>query len=67
MKWFQKARAFFREMVGELKKASWPGWRELRCSTLTVLIGIVLLGVFVGAVDMSLYHMVDLLMRCVGR
>ena len=67
MKWFQKARAFVREMVGELKKASWPGWRELRRSTLTVLIGIVLLGVFVGAVDMSLYHMVDLLMRCVGR
>ena len=67
MKWLKKARAFCREMIGELKKASWLGWRELRQSTVKVLIGIILLGVFVGAVDMSLYHMVDLLMHCVGR
>ncbi|MBP5191007.1 MAG: preprotein translocase subunit SecE [Opitutales bacterium] len=62
MKWFKKARAFCKEMVEELKKASWPSWQELRKSTVTVLVGIVLLGAFVGAVDISLYHMVDLLM-----
>lgn len=67
MERFKKARAFCQEMIGELKKTSWSGWRELCQSTVNVLIGIVLLGVFVGAVDMSLYHMVDLLMHCVGR
>ena len=67
MKWFKKARDFCREMIGELRKASWPGWQELRQSTVKVLIGIVLLGFFTGAVDVSLYHMVDLLMRCMGR
>ena len=67
MKWLKKARAFCREMIGELKKASWSGWRELRQSTVKVLVGIILLGVFVGAGDMSLYHMVDLLMHFVRR
>ena len=42
MKWLKKARAFCREMIGELKKASWPGWRELRQSTVKVLVGIIL-------------------------
>ena len=54
-------------MVDELKKASWPGWRELRESTVAVLLGIVFLGLFVSLVDFSLFQMVDLLMHCVGR
>ncbi len=56
-----------REMIGELKKASWPGWRELRRSTVIVLLGIIFLGLFVSLVDFSLFQMVDLLMHCVGR
>lgn len=54
-------------MVDELRKASWPGWRELRESTVAVLLGIVFLGLFVSLVDFSLFQMVDLLMHCVGR
>ncbi|MGX8717253.1 MAG: preprotein translocase subunit SecE [bacterium] len=54
-------------MVDELKKASWPGWRELRESTVAVLLGIIFLGLFVSLVDFSLFQMVDLLMHCAGR
>lgn len=64
---FKKIRVFVREMVDELKKASWPSWRELRESTLVVLLGIIFLGLFVSLVDFSLFQMVDLLMHCVGR
>ena len=64
---FKKIRVFGREMVDELRKASWPGWRELRESTVVVLLGIVFLGLFVSLVDFSLFQMVDLLMHCVGR
>lgn len=67
MKIFKKVRLFMREMIGELKKASWPGWRELRRSTVIVLLGIIFLGLFVSLVDFSLFQMVDLLMHCVGR
>ncbi len=64
---FKKIRVFGREMVDELKKASWPGWRELRESTVAVLLGIIFLGLFVSLVDFSLFQMVDLLMHCAGR
>lgn len=67
MKFLKKVRSFLREMVEELRKASWPGWRELKESTVAVLLGIIFLGVFVSLVDFSLFQMVDLLMRCVGR
>lgn len=64
---FKKIRIFNREMIDELKKASWPSWRELRESTVVVLIGIVFLGCFVSLVDFSLFQIVDLLMNCVAR
>lgn len=64
---FKKVRIFMREMADELKKASWPGWCELRKSTIAVLLGIVFLGLFVSLVDFSLFQMVDLLMHCAGR
>ena len=35
----------------ELKKCSWPTWDELKGSTLVITISIVLLGLFVYAVD----------------
>jgi preprotein translocase subunit SecE len=67
MKIFKKIRLFGREMVEELKKASWPSWHELRESSLVVLLGILFLGFFVSMVDFSLFQMMDLLMRWVGR
>ncbi len=67
MKIFQKARVFGREMVEELRKASWPSWGELRKSSVGVLLGIFFLGIFVSMVDFSLFQIVDLLMRCVNR
>ena len=67
MKIFKKIRTFVREMVEELRKASWPNWRELRESTIAVILGIIFLGVFVSLVDFSLFQIVDLLMHCVSR
>lgn len=54
-------------MVEELKKTSWLNKVDLWRSTVKVLIAIVLLGLFVSAVDLSLFHVVDLLMCCVNR
>ncbi len=48
------------EMVGELKKASWPNRKELRDSTIVVLVGIAVLGVYVSVVDFSLFQVVQL-------
>ncbi|MDR1665890.1 MAG: preprotein translocase subunit SecE [Puniceicoccales bacterium] len=62
---FRKARGFTKELFEELKKASWPNAKELRESTVMVLVGIVLLGVFVSLVDFSLFQIVSLCMKVV--
>lgn len=57
---FRSTRIFFGEMVDELKKASWPTWKELRDSSVVVIVACVLLGLFTSITDFSLYQVVDL-------
>ena len=61
LRFFSNTRNFVREMVDELKKASWPTKSELRDSTLVVIVASLLLGLFTSISDFSLYQVVDLL------
>ncbi len=57
---FRSIRIFTGEMIDELKKATWPTRSELRDSTIVVIIGAVLLGLFTSISDFALYQVVDL-------
>ncbi len=57
---FRAIRIFSSEMAGELKKATWPTWLELRDSTLVVIVAVIILGVFTSIADFSLYQVVNL-------
>jgi preprotein translocase subunit SecE len=57
---FRSTRIFFGEMIGELKKASWPSRLELRDSTIVVIVATVVLGLFTSICDFALYQVVDL-------
>ena len=57
---FRSIRIFWSETITELKKASWPSLRELRESTVVVLVAVILLGAFIGIADFSLYQVVNL-------
>jgi preprotein translocase subunit SecE len=57
---FRSIRIFSGEMVGELKKATWPTRLELRDSTLVVIIAVVILGVFTSITDFSIFQVVSL-------
>ena len=58
---FTSTRLFYKEMLIELKKASWPSRTELRDSTIVVLVATVILGSFIALTDFSLMNGVDLL------
>jgi preprotein translocase subunit SecE len=58
---FQSTRIFVGEMIGELQKATWPTRRELRDSTIVVIITVILLGIFTSISDFSVYQVVNLL------
>lgn len=55
---FRSVRIFWGETTTELRKVSWPTRKELRDSTLVVIIGVGLLGAFVSIVDFSLFQVV---------
>lgn len=57
---FRSIRIFYSETIVELKKASWPSVRELRESTVVVLVAVLLLGAFIGISDFSLFQVVNL-------
>ena len=66
LKIFSSTRTFFREMIEELQKASWPTKTELRDSTIVVIIAAVILGVFTSISDFSLTQVVLLFTELVS-
>ncbi len=58
-RFFRGIRIFGGETVTELKKSSWPTWRELRDYTIVVLIAIAILGTFITVADYSLIQWTD--------
>ena len=49
-----KVQGFIGEVVAELKKVSWSTRRELADSTLIVIFSALILGLFVGIIDIVL-------------
>ena len=54
MKFIGKGKAFFNEVIEELKKCAWPSRTELYDSTIVVIVSVILLGTFVGISDFVL-------------
>jgi preprotein translocase subunit SecE len=65
-KFFSSTRTFFREMIEELQKASWPTKTELRDSTIVVIIAAIILGIFTSISDFSLTQVVLLFTELVS-
>ena len=51
---FRGIRHFWGETISELKKSSWPTWKELKDNTVIVLIAVFILGTFIAVADYSL-------------
>ena len=63
MAWTMQVREFVKEVKVESTKVSWPTRIELRDSTIVVIVAVLLVSVFVGAVDYVLQLGVRLLFR----
>jgi len=55
----QKMVTYYREVVAEMGKVSWPSRDELRTSTMVVLIVTVIFAVFIGGFDWFLSQIVQ--------
>jgi preprotein translocase subunit SecE len=58
-----RAREFLKEVQIEATKVSWPTRNELRDSTIVVIVTVLIVSVFIGAVDQLLQRGITLLFR----
>ena len=63
MSWNTQAREFFKEVQVEFSKISWPTRNELRDSTVVVILTVMIISAFIGAVDQILNVLVRVLFR----
>jgi len=63
VRWFRSLKSYFIEAWGELRKVTWPSRKELWNSTITVLVVIILVGIFLGVVDLLLTFIMGLYLR----
>ncbi|HHT64580.1 MAG: preprotein translocase subunit SecE [Caldicoprobacterales bacterium] len=54
-------KKYFRGVVSEVKKVSWPSRKELTNTTMVVLAFIVILSVVVGVIDLGLGELLKLI------
>ncbi|HJR52747.1 MAG TPA: preprotein translocase subunit SecE [Gemmatimonadota bacterium] len=59
----EKLRNFLREVRVELEKVTWPGRKEVQAATLVIIALVVLLAVFIGAVDFVVSRVLGLFFR----
>lgn len=57
-KWIQ----FFREVMVELGKVTWPSRKETIATTAVVIVFVIIISLFLGAVDISLSSLVRLIL-----
>ena len=45
---------FFKDIIGELKKVTWPTWKQLMVTTGAVLVFVAIMAIIVGIFDFGL-------------
>lgn len=59
----QSVFGFFRNVVSEMKKVSWPRKKELVRYTITVLVTVAFVSVFFAVVDVGISSLIDLILE----
>jgi preprotein translocase subunit SecE len=60
---YEKIKNYFAETKVELKKVTWPKIAELKESTRVVIVATLILTVIIGAVDLVLNQIIQLVYR----
>ena len=63
MSWWNRLASFISEVRAELKKSTWPGWNEVKGTTIVVIVTSFMLSVFLWVVDIIFQRIVGGMME----
>jgi preprotein translocase subunit SecE len=58
-----KIKTFFVEVNAEMKKVTWPTFKEVRDTTIVVIIAVFIFGIFLYLVDLGLGELIKYLFK----
>jgi preprotein translocase subunit SecE len=50
--WVARLVRFLGEVRAEVKKVTWPGWDELKKSTVVIIVFVIIMGLIIGLMDL---------------
>ncbi len=59
---FSNLMEYFSLSKGELRKVSWPTRKETWATSITVLVFVFVMSVFLGLIDMGLSHLIEFIL-----
>jgi preprotein translocase subunit SecE len=63
MEFLRRVQQFFREVAAEFRRVNWPSRAEVARSTVVVLAVVVILALYLGAVDVGLARIVGVILK----
>ena len=63
MEFLTRVQQFFHEVAGEFRRVTWPSRAEVTRSTVVVLAVVFILAMYLGAVDVGLARIVEVILK----
>jgi len=63
MEFLTRLREFFQEVAAEFRRVNWPSRQEVAASTVVVLVVVFVLSMYLGAVDVALSRLVEVILK----
>ena len=63
MEFLRRVQQFFHEVLGEFRRVNWPSRAEVTRSTVVVLAVVFILAFYLGAVDVGLARLVEVILK----
>ncbi|HME96896.1 MAG TPA: preprotein translocase subunit SecE [Methylomirabilota bacterium] len=63
MEFLTRLREFFQEVTAEFRRVNWPSRQEVAASTVVVLAVVLVLSMYLGAVDVALSRLVEVILK----
>jgi len=59
----KRLKEFFQEVMAEFRRVNWPSRNDVAASTMVVLVVVFVLAMYLGAVDVGLSRLVEVILK----